>query len=144
MDLHTSAELMYDNPISTVRVLDPRSGGDIEDVFTRMLLPQAIPAKARAILSTVEEVEIAPDTLGLIQVRSTWARLGFSSPPTVADPGFRGTLVLELFNTASYAIFVRPNDAIWSLLKVPLVPGTEPLYEGRYQGQQGLQIPKPL
>ncbi len=144
MDLHTSAELMYDNPISTVRVLDPRSSGDIEDAFLKTQLPQAIPAKARAILSTVESVEIAPETIGLIQVRSTWARLGFSSPPTVADPGFCGTITLELFNTASYAILVRPNDAIWSILMVPLVLGIEPMYSGRYQDQSGLQLPKPL
>lgn len=150
MDLHVDKIIVFDQdtttrpPFRSMRV-DPRKQDDIDSMFSKLMeLPLYIPPKARVLMSTWEEVDIPPDVVGLIALRSTWARLGFVSPPTLADPGYRGKLTMELVNLSNHEILVSIGDAIWSMVRLQLVPGSEPMYKGRYQGQVGLQLPKAL
>lgn len=141
MDLQTGTEMAIEMRYHDV---DPRNQEQIDAMFESITLPYYLTSGERALLSTVDVVRIPAGVIGLIQLRSTWARLGLLSPPTVADPGFEGTLTLEVYNGSQHNILISPDDAIWSLHLVLLVPESEPDYTGRYQGQTRLQLPKAL
>jgi len=51
---------------------------------------------------------------------------------------------MELFNASNHKIHLQPNEKVWSVILVQLVPGYEDMYKGRYQVQKGLTLPKAL
>lgn len=104
-------------------------------------LPYELQPGQRGLLCTQEPVHIPAIKCGFVELRSTWARLGLFSPPTIADPGFRGQLTMEVVNLSQYAILISPYDKIWSMV---LMNTDEPMYMGRYQDQEGIQLPKAL
>lgn len=150
MDLHLDDFYVYDidtagNAPWKVNTVDPYDQKTIDSMFSlQRRLPATIPPMGRFLMSTKEEVEIVEGFIGFITLRSTWARLGLLSPSTVADPGFKGTLTMEVFNSSKHSILIRPGDSIWSMITVSIPLGTEEIYKGRYQGQQELQLPKAL
>lgn len=79
---------------------------------------------------------------GIICLRSTWARIGLIAPPTIADPGFLGTLTMEVYNANQSPVLIREGDSIWHMLIVTAL--FEELYVGRYQGQNSLTLPKAI
>lgn len=139
-DLYTSNEIQMDAG-QPDHLVDPFDQHTIDAIYEMASLPHVLPRFRRALLCTRDEVDIPATKVGFIQLRSTWARLGLVSPPTVADPGFHGILTMEVFNGSGAAILIPPNVAIWSM---HLVTADEPLYRGRYQGQQGITLPKAL
>lgn len=142
MDLHITdkAAIPYNN---RERGLDPHNFSPYADYwFNLIILPYLLPAKHGILLTTQEEVSIPMFFSGLIGMRSTWARLGLLTPPTVADPGFEGTLTLELYNASPNSIWIKPQDSIWHILLVSTP--FEPKYNGSYQHQVGLTLPKQL
>ena len=138
-DLYTSDEILLD--VGSRETVDPFDQASIDAVYRWRRLPKALRPLQRALLATRDEIQIAEGRLGLIQLRSTWARLGLISPPTVADPDFRGALTMEVFNASASSILIPPFERIWSM---HLVASDDPPYRGRYQGQQGITLPKAL
>ena len=129
-------------PFSSLMV-DPQDQKTIDPMFSAPVrLPTYIPPESRVLMSTIDVVDIPKGHIGIIGLRSTWARLGFMSPMTIADAGFKGTLTMELYNTSPQRILVRPGDKVWTMHLVPCVG--EDIYEGRYQGQLELTRPKAL
>ena len=137
-DLYTSSRIALDIGACAV---DPYDQTTIDPNYELRTLPEELGSLKRALLATRDEVDIPATKLGFIQLRSTWARLGLVSPPTVADPGFFGHLTLEVFNASGSTILVPDGEAIWSM---HLVDADEPFYRGRYQGQQGITLPRAL
>jgi len=89
---------------------------------------------------TEEEVEIPPDKLGLVTLRSTVARLGILMAPTTVSPCFKGKVVLELYHAGSFPILLKKGQKI---AKLRLIPNDgEECYKGRYQNQQHIEPPK--
>ena len=121
-------------------LINPYNQKSIDLVFHEpIFLPFSLQPNQRALLNTEELVEIPYGKCGFIEIRSTWARLGLFSPPTVADPEFKGQLTLEVVNMSYYAILLGPGDVIWSMIYLHT---GEPPYRGRYQNQSGIQLPK--
>ncbi len=148
MDLTLADRAIFDEdyrhhiPFSSLMV-DPQDQSTIDPMFSKEVrLPTYIPPETRVLMSTIDVVDIPKGHIGVIGLRSTWARLGFMSPMTIADAGFKGTLTMELYNTSPQRILVRPGDKVWTMHVVPCVG--EDMYEGRYQGQTRLQGPKAL
>ena len=146
MDLQVDDFIIFDldttsSPPYSPTLVDPWDKETIDNIFSdKFKLPVHIPPFQRVLLSTRDEVEVLPKTVGLIQLRNTWARLGLMSSPTYVDPGFKGTLTLSIFNASHNKILLRPTDKIWSFL---ITPNTNiPLYKGRYQNQKGITLPK--
>ena len=139
MDLHIKAEAALH---SRVGEIDPHNFDSDGSMFTRIELPCLLRPGQCILVTTVEAVSIPMFFSGLIGMRSTWARLGLITPPTVADPGFEGTLTLELYNASPNAVMIQPGDSIWHILLVSTP--FEPSYTGRYQQQKGLTLPKQL
>ena len=122
--------------------IDPHDSSKLV-TYSRVMLPVCIPPQRRLLLGSLEVITIPDLVFGLVTLRSTWARFGLISPPTVADPGFSGQLTFELFNSSSWPILLRPTDKLFKLILVPTIGG-EPVYNGRYQGQRGVQPSKAL
>jgi dCTP deaminase len=60
--------------------------------------------------ATLEFLVLPPNLVGQVLSRSSWGRLGLLVATAVAvQPGFRGVLTLELVNTGSVPIVLRPG-----------------------------------
>tara|TARA_Y100000310_G_scaffold345740_1_gene469085 strand:+ start:7339 stop:7812 length:474 start_codon:yes stop_codon:yes gene_type:complete len=139
---------MFEKSNSLIQlIVNPYKQEDIDKMFTKpVALPRHILPQERALLTTKEligkHIVLEGSVCGLVILRSTLARIGLLSPPTVADPGFHGQLTMEVFNGSKHAITMHAGMAVWSLIRVPTIG--EPMYTGRYQGQRGIQTPRAL
>ncbi|KSW12155.1 deoxycytidine triphosphate deaminase [Pyrodictium occultum] len=91
--------------------------------------------------TTLEEVCLPDDLVGLVNVRSTFARLGLFVPPTVIDAGFCGQVTVEIVG-GGFPVKLYPGHRF---LHVVFVKTTSPVarpYRGKYQGQRGVTPPK--
>ncbi|RUM48037.1 MAG: dCTP deaminase [Hyperthermus sp.] len=91
--------------------------------------------------TTLETLCLPDDLVGLVNVRSTYARLGLFVPPTVIDAGFCGQVTIEIIGSA-YPIIVYPGQRF---LHVVFIKTTSPVanpYKGRYQHQKGVTPPR--
>lgn len=102
-------------------------------------LPLVLMPGHRALLVTQEEVEVPTGHVGQVELRSTFARLGLILPPTYADPCFKGTLTLEVFNANLNPVLIEAGVHFAEMVIVPAPE--EPDYVGRYQGQGADPVP---
>lgn len=93
---------------------------------------------------TLESVCIPPNLVGLVQGRSSWARVGVSIHVTAPkiDPGFNAQITLEMFNFGRVPVNLRAGidkPAQLMLLRVTTPLGDSELYgkgpEDKFQGQ---------
>jgi len=86
------------------------------------------------LIGTLEEVSLPRDILGMMYLRSTYARRGFSDWfQGLVDPGYRGALTVALHNLTDHPLVILGGDRICHLLFYPLDEMTDE-YDGRYQG----------
>lgn len=95
--------------------------------------------------TTVERVRIPTDLVAQVNGKSSWARLGLMVHVTAGfiDPGFDGTITLELANVGTLPVSVPQGAAICQLVFFKLTSPAERPYgtEGlgsHYQGQDGV------
>lgn len=93
----------------------------------------------RLLLHTLEWIELPDSIAGLVNLRSTYARLGLVIPPTVVDAGFKGQLTIELLGS-SFPVVLRAGAPFIHLILVE-VDKAKP-YKGKYQGQTGVTLPR--
>jgi dCTP deaminase len=92
--------------------------------------------------TTLEWVELPHDLVGLVNLRSTFARAGLYIPPTVIDAGFKGNVTIELIGGPN-PVRVYPEQRF---LHVVFLRTSSPVYrpyQGKYQGQVNVTPPKP-
>lgn len=94
--------------------------------------------------SSRETVTIPTDLAARLEGKSSLGRLGLLTHATAGfiDPGFTGTITLELSNTATLPILLRPGMRIGQLCFFRLTSPTarpygSPGLGSRYQGQTG-------
>jgi len=100
------------------------------------------PPKSSILVTTLEYVKFPDDVMGLCGVRSTFARLGIFVPLTAVDCGFEGQLTIELINTTNKFIIVKPGTRFLHVILLKTIGKAE--YKGKYQGQRGVTVPKPI
>jgi len=91
---------------------------------------------------TLEYIRLPDDLAGLVNLRSTFARLGIFVPPTVVDAGFEGQLTIEIIGSA-FPVKLYPGQRF---LHVVFMKTTTPVvrpYNGKYKGQRSATPPKP-
>lgn len=96
----------------------------------------------KILVSTLEYLKLPPSIAAFVELRSTFARLGLSIPPTIVDAGFEGQLTLEVHGGAFPVVLkrgMRFAHVVFFEVQGEAVP-----YKGRYQGQRGVTLPKPL
>jgi dCTP deaminase len=142
VDLRLGTEFCRFNPAAPV--LDTRSSfsRDLYYICEKAGEHGFVIRPGEHVLATTLETKCLPDDLvGLVNPRSTFARLGLLVPPTVIDAGFCGQVTVEIIGSA-YPIRVYPGQRF---LHVILVKTTSPVarpYRGKYQGQRGVTPPR--
>lgn len=133
MDLHADLGVYLDRKVGLV--IDPFNQESIDRSLTVAKLPLMLAPGHRCLMSTVEKVEVPLGCVGFVQLRSTFARLGLSIPPTYADSGFEGTLTMEVFNTNQNPVLLRYGAKMWSVVVTPAINEPDYNLHGRYQHQ---------
>lgn len=83
--------------------------------------------------SVVERLAIPANVVGIVHDKSSLARRGLAVQNTVAEPGWRGHLTLELSNHGLHEIFLPAGSAVCQVLFHLLDEATDLPYAGRYQ-----------
>lgn len=89
-----------------------------------------------ALASTMERFDLPHDVAGLLMDKSTWARRGVSVQNTIAEPGWRGYLTLEISNHGREVVRIPAGSPIGQMVFHQLDQPTEQPYRGKYQDQE--------
>lgn len=85
--------------------------------------------------ATQEKVDLPKDVCGFVQGRSSIGRIGLTVQNAgFIDPGFKGTITLELVNESRYPIALIPGYRVVQIVLLD-VRDNEIGYEGKYNGQ---------
>lgn len=89
--------------------------------------------------STVERVAIPDDLVARLEGKSSLGRLGLLIHSTAGyiDPGFAGTITLELSNVARLPIAIYPGMPIGQISFLQMTTPVDRPYSGKYGGQVG-------
>ncbi|MDG7041412.1 MAG: dCTP deaminase [Nitrososphaerota archaeon] len=88
------------------------------------------------LMSTAERITLPLNVVGLIFLKSTWARMGILIPPTVVDAGYTGVLSL-IIRMGPRPIKLEKGLKIWHFLMQESYESTG--YQGKYQNSDGLK-----
>lgn len=94
---------------------------------------------------TIEYFRMPRDVLAICLGKSTYARAGIFVNATPMEPGFEGTIVIEISNATSLPAKIYVDEGISQFL---FFQGSEPCKVsyadrgGKYQGQTGVTLPK--
>lgn len=131
-------------PWATVVSIDPRApvlAGP--EIVTTDDQPYPIQPGEVLLASTTARLNLPPHVAGMVWGKSSLGRIGLQVHAAGwVDPGFRGTLVLELFNLSRSPILLRPRMKIaqiaFTFLDLPAErPYGSPSLGSRYQDQVG-------
>lgn len=87
--------------------------------------------------STIERFDIPNDLVAYVKDKSSWIREGIHVHNTVAEPGWRGHLTLEIKNVGSKQIWIEAGDPIAQIILHQMTEATEQPYgNGKYQDQE--------
>jgi len=104
-----------------------------------------IPPNSFVLARTVEYFKIPKDVLVVCLGKSTYARCGIIVNVTPLEPGWEGQVTLEFSNTTSLPAKIYANEGVAQML---FFKGEEQCLvdyskrNGKYQGQQGVTLPK--
>lgn len=89
-----------------------------------------------ALASIMEHITMPNDCLAYVKDKSTWARQFLFVQNTVIEPGWFGSLTLELTYDGLGAIHIPAGSPIAQIVFHKLDQPTESPYCGKYQGQE--------
>ena len=122
------------------KAFDERSFVDVEGSVC------VIPPNSFALASTVEFFRIPEDVLTICLGKSTYARCGIIVNVTPLEPEWEGHVTLEFSNTTTLPAKIYANEGVAQMLFFQSDERCETTYkdrDGKYQGQQGVTLPKP-
>lgn len=91
--------------------------------------------------ATLEYLRFPKDLAADVVGRSSWGRVGLLVATAVmVQPGYRGTLTLELVNHGDGPIALYPGSRIAQLAIRPVIDSSDDLYAGKYIGSTGPQV----
>jgi len=105
------------------------------------------PPNSFVLSRTIEYIKIPRHLIGLMTVKSTYARCGLVSPPTVLEPEWEGYITIEISNTTPLPARIYANEGVAQVLFLQADALCEVSYldrKGKYQGQTGITLPKVL
>jgi deoxycytidine triphosphate deaminase len=125
------------NQIATLNALDTDSHSrQIQDAVEIGWGDQFVLHPGEMVLAvTLESVVMSESCTAQVLSRSSLGRMGLLSATAVqVQPGFAGTLTLELVNLASVPLVLSPGQRIAQIVPAATFGQVAP-YEGKYQGQ---------
>lgn len=98
----------------------------------------AVAPRGFAIFSTMEQVALPNDIIGMMYLRSTYARRGFTPWfQGIVDPGYQGGLSVILHNLTPSPILITGGERICHLVFERLPEPADEGYQGSYQHSPG-------
>lgn len=97
-----------------------------------------LPPHSFALGETVEILNIPEHATGFVVNKSSYVRLGVSMPYTILEPGWRGSVTLEITNQTDTPQYLYKNQGIGQLIIQELKSEPIRAYEGKYQFQNGI------
>jgi dCTP deaminase len=104
-----------------------------------------VPPNSFALARTVEHFRIPDDVLTICVGKSTYARCGIIVNVTPFEPGWQGTVTLEISNTTPLPAKVYAGEGIAQVLFFRGQERCETSYSdraGKYQRQTGITLPR--
>jgi dCTP deaminase len=104
-----------------------------------------IPPNSFALARTVEYFKIPRNILTICLGKSTYARCGIIVNVTPLEPEWEGHVTLEFSNTTPLPAKIYANEGVAQMLFIESDEVCEVSYKdrnGKYQGQQGVTLPK--
>lgn len=96
-----------------------------------------LPPHTFLLATTMEYVKLPNDLTAFVEGRSSIGRLGlFIQNAGWVDPGFEGTITLELYNANSLPIQLTAGRRICQLVFCKMDQAAQNPYRGKYQGQR--------
>ncbi|MEM1941155.1 MAG: dCTP deaminase, partial [Candidatus Caldarchaeum sp.] len=92
------------------------------------------------LLHTLEYLALPKDLMGFVNLRSSYARIGLTIPPTIIDANFEGELTIELVG-GEFPVKLYSGDRFLHVVFARLSSIVEKPYTGKYQGQRGVRLP---
>jgi len=124
----------------TQRVLDPRDSPVEEFYLTERGEAFLVNPHEHVLLHTIEYLSLPKDIMGFVNLRSSYARLGLSLPPTIVDANFEGQLTIEMIGS-EFPVRLYAGERFIHVVFAKLTSEVEKPYRGRYQGQKGVRLP---
>lgn len=147
VDLKVGNEIAINVSRRDVKYVDATSSEEIEKSYKMMRSRDGyfiLSSLHECLFSTQERIELPNDLVGFCGLRSTFARLGFMSPLTVVDAGFKGTLTIGVFYGGSNQIKIPASCRFLHVVFAKLARQVDAPYRGQYQSQKGIRFPKPV
>lgn len=95
------------------------------------------------ILGYTQERFVIPNNVTVLLVaKSSYARSGIQINTTIINAGFKGKVVLEIANATNLPVKIYALEGIACALFFHSEMSAKRLYEGLYQGQDGIVLPK--
>ena len=125
-------------------VVDPKSFDpkSFVDIKTDVCI---IPPNSFVLARTVEYFRIPRNVLVICLGKSTYARCGIIVNVTPLEPEWEGHITLEFSNTTNLPAKIYANEGVAQLIFLESDEPCEVSYKdrkGKYQGQQGVTLPK--
>lgn len=101
---------------------------------------RALPPASSLLIGTMERINLPLNLLGMMYLRSSYARLGSVSWfQGLVDPGYSGKLTIVLHNLSEQKIPIVGGDRICHLVFQELTEPADEGYKGLYQNSPGAQ-----
>lgn len=91
--------------------------------------------------STIEHFALPHDIMMFVKDKSTWARQGVVVQNTVAEPGWRGHLTVEISNHGNEDVVIEAGSPIAQMIFCKLDQPTDRPYVGKYMDQPNRPVP---
>jgi dCTP deaminase len=112
-----------------------------EDFYGYVESDSHILRRGEAVLAaTIEYMSIPDDLMGFCELRSTYARLGVSIPPTIIDATWEGQLTIQMTATR-FPVTLHKGDRFLHAIFARLTSPVDQPYRGKYQRQRGVALP---
>lgn len=102
------------------------------------------PPHSYILARTIEYIKMPRDVTGLMTTKSTYARCGIVSPPTVLEAGWEGHVTIEISNTTPLPARIYAYEGVGQVLFFKGEPCNTSYADrkGKYQGQTGITLAK--
>ena len=138
--------ILHDTEIRNRNLIEPFNEEQLQAGTYDLRLDEAehhsIKPLEAMLATTVEKVKIPPDLMGIVSGKSSIARIGLQVECAgICDPGFEGTITLELFNQSSREIDLTGIKYIAQIRFEEMKGIPEKVYgekNNHYQNQQGI------
>jgi dCTP deaminase len=104
----------------------------------RAIKPLTIKPRHHALAATMEKVGLPNNFLGILHLRSTFAREGVIASLALVDPGYRGQLTISLYNAGERPVIIEEAERFIQLTLFRLGKPAKRSYTGQYQNSSGV------